>query len=49
MLNLFRVRLSNEKIHQKKSSRELTADLVTKPAVVRAFRIFRLEFGGNLQ
>ncbi len=44
MLNLFTVRLYNEKIRQK-SSGELTADLVTKPVVVPAFIIFRLEFG----
>jgi hypothetical protein len=51
MLILLRVRLSNEKIRQSaalpalESSEKLTADLLTKPAVVTLFILFGLEFG----
>ncbi len=48
MLILLRARLFNEKIRQVtrslKSSEELSADLLTKPAVVPAFIPFGLEF-----
>ncbi len=53
MLILFRIWLSNEKIRQSaelpalQSSEELTADLLTKPAVVPAFTI-RIRIQGTL-
>jgi hypothetical protein len=54
MLNLFKVRLSNEKIRQSaalaalQGSKELTADLESKPAIVPAFIPFGLEFREHL-